>query len=342
MNLVTCFRDFECVGDYVNFVCSEPARNASSPGAELSDARNIENGKTFMSIYRVFASMLMYLQTEDPSVREDITGINERRKWKGKLRRCKKPNSKKARIYKTMLNRVSPRSVTYVGEREESEITEVEGFTWEKKRRWRRGHEHRFWTGPKKYPSGHDLVGEVIPYENWQSSVYDDKPIRSLITRWVKPTLCNPDAEPAYEGAHEYGFTMACEEKHRLLANYIFKEGKAKEVKLTSYERDPKARAACLDHYGFVCQVCDYAPGEHHKLGSLVERYLQVHHVNPIHSRNGVEHVVDPVKDLVPVCYECHKYIHSRGTKGKPYTVEELRDLIEYLAIDSVDKAVAI
>ena len=53
-----------------------------------------------------------------------------------------------------------------------------------------------------------------------------------------------------------------------------------------------------------------------------------------IHTKNGEEHTVDHVNDLIPVCYECHKYIHSRGTKKKPYSISELRDLIDFLAAE--------
>jgi 5-methylcytosine-specific restriction protein A len=41
----------------------------------------------------------------------------------------------------------------------------------------------------------------------------------------------------------------------------------------------------------------------------------------------GEEYQLDPVKDLVPVCPNCHAMLH-RGIDGKVLTVEELKVLI--------------
>mgnify|MGYP001244050417 CR=1 FL=1 len=343
LDLVRCFRDFECVKDYVKRILSDPSREYSSPGVEkAAEDGNSVNVQTFMSVYRVFVSLLMYINTKDPSIRKDRSGIEERNRLKAKLRNCKKPNGKKARRYKTMLSRVSGATVRYIGERDEALVVNSPGFSWEAKRQWRRGHNHNFWSGPKKYPVGHEGAGQWIPYEAWDVATYPaghergGEKIRSMEELWLEPVLINPDKE-VDAGPREYGFTLSQEKKHKLLKDFIYKEGRAKEVVLNVYERDPKARAACLEHHGFICKVCDYEPEKHHKLGHLVAKYLQVHHVNPLHEV-GEEHVVDPIKDLVPVCYECHKYIHSRGTKKKPYTVEELREMIGFLA----DKEVAV
>ncbi|MED1085493.1 HNH endonuclease [Bacillus mycoides] len=51
-----------------------------------------------------------------------------------------------------------------------------------------------------------------------------------------------------------------------------------------------------------------------------------MHHVKPL-STIGEEVVVDPRKDLVPVCSNCHRMIHRR--KDNVLTVEELEDLVQ-------------
>ena len=53
---------------------------------------------------------------------------------------------------------------------------------------------------------------------------------------------------------------------------------------------------------------------------------IEVHHLVPI-SEIGKEYVVDPVKDLVPVCPNCHMALHSK--KGGVYTIEELKALLK-------------
>jgi 5-methylcytosine-specific restriction protein A len=41
----------------------------------------------------------------------------------------------------------------------------------------------------------------------------------------------------------------------------------------------------------------------------------------------GKEYLLDPVKDLVPVCPNCHAMLH-RGINGRVLTVEELRNVV--------------
>src|SRR5947209_11440909 len=68
------------------------------------------------------------------------------------------------------------------------------------------------------------------------------------------------------------------------------------------YERNPLARRQCLDHYGFACTACGF--DFEAVYGVLGRGYAHVHHVVPLHSV-GREHVVDPIRDLRPVCANC-------------------------------------
>ena len=97
-------------------------------------------------------------------------------------------------------------------------------------------------------------------------------------------------------------------------------EGKASESLSSKYERNPAARAACLAYHGRVCAVCgmDFEKTYGPDFAGIIE----VHHIVPI-SEIGESYVVDPIKDLVPVCPNCHTALHSK--KGGVYTVEELR-----------------
>jgi 5-methylcytosine-specific restriction protein A len=60
--------------------------------------------------------------------------------------------------------------------------------------------------------------------------------------------------------------------------------------------------------------------------GELGRGFIHIHHVVPI-STIGKEYLLDPVKDLVPVCPNCHAMLH-RGINGRVLTVEELRNVV--------------
>ncbi|MGH8226507.1 MAG: HNH endonuclease [Steroidobacteraceae bacterium] len=53
---------------------------------------------------------------------------------------------------------------------------------------------------------------------------------------------------------------------------------------------------------------------------------IHVHHVKPL-SAVGRGYQVDPVKDLIPICPNCHAVAHHRDP---PYSPEELRDLLRH------------
>jgi 5-methylcytosine-specific restriction protein A len=85
-------------------------------------------------------------------------------------------------------------------------------------------------------------------------------------------------------------------------------EGASRTIAVNAYERDPRARKACIDHYGCTCSVCgfDFAV----VYGPLGRGYIHVHHVVPL-SAIGKTYVIDPVKDLRPVCPNCHAMLHK-------------------------------
>ena len=84
-------------------------------------------------------------------------------------------------------------------------------------------------------------------------------------------------------------------------------------------KRNPMARQQCIEHYGYKCSVCSF---DFEKVyGTIGEKYIHVHHIIPL-SEIKKEYKIDPIKDLVPVCPNCHAIIH----KTNPVlTVEELK-----------------
>lgn len=102
-----------------------------------------------------------------------------------------------------------------------------------------------------------------------------------------------------------------------------YMEGAVIRVAVNKYERDPKARAACLAHHGIRCAACDMSFEE--RYGSIGSGFIHVHHLTMI-SQVGEEYVVDPVRDLVPLCANCHNMAHRRSPL--PYSPAELRQLM--------------
>lgn len=74
------------------------------------------------------------------------------------------------------------------------------------------------------------------------------------------------------------------------------------------YERDPAARAACLAHYGYRCSACGRTLEDLY--GEVGRRVIQVHHLRQL-SEGETERSVNPVKDLRPLCPNCHTIVHT-------------------------------
>jgi 5-methylcytosine-specific restriction protein A len=100
-------------------------------------------------------------------------------------------------------------------------------------------------------------------------------------------------------------------------------EGAKIRVEANRYERNPLNRAACIEANGTRCAVCGFDFSE--RYGEIGNGYIHVHHIVPV-AQLGEGYVIDPAKDLVPVCPNCHAMLHQ---KDPPYTVEELRALIQ-------------
>jgi 5-methylcytosine-specific restriction enzyme A len=96
-------------------------------------------------------------------------------------------------------------------------------------------------------------------------------------------------------------------------------EGSKKQIFVNAYERNPIAREKCLKHYGFNCCVCEFNFKE--KYGEIGEDFIHVHHLQEI-SQIGKEYVIDPIRDLRPVCPNCHAMLHI---KKPAFTIKQLK-----------------
>lgn len=99
-------------------------------------------------------------------------------------------------------------------------------------------------------------------------------------------------------------------------------EGASKTVAVNAYERNGEARAACIKHYGATCAVCGF--NFEKVYGPIGRGLIHVHHVVPL-AEIRREYELDPIRDLIPVCPNCHAIIHRTQPALK---VEELRNYL--------------
>lgn len=137
------------------------------------------------------------------------------------------------------------------------------------------------------------------------------------------PWIMRPELVMAFEKVFgqvnselAYSGEITIEDAHTL------SEGTVSQVFVNRYERNRRARSICIAHHGSKCIVCGF--DFENVYGPIGKNKIQVHHIIPL-SEIQQEYEVDPVRDLCPVCPNCHLIIHS---KKEPFTIEEVRKMI--------------
>lgn len=95
----------------------------------------------------------------------------------------------------------------------------------------------------------------------------------------------------------------------------VYEEGSVTRVEVNRYERDRRARAACIAHHGTTCTVCGFS--FEHAYGDMGKDFVHVHHLREI-STLGPGYQVDPVRDLRPMCANCHSMVHLTRPALRP------------------------
>ena len=100
-------------------------------------------------------------------------------------------------------------------------------------------------------------------------------------------------------------------------------EGQKHTYSTTRYERSPKNRALCIAANGVRCAACGFDFGA--KYGAFAANFIEVHHITPV---SQLDHptALDPTRDLVPLCPNCHAVVHMANP---PLTIDELKSRIE-------------
>lgn len=99
----------------------------------------------------------------------------------------------------------------------------------------------------------------------------------------------------------------------------LYSEGLPRQVTITTYDRNPEARRACIRHHVHDCAVCGFNFSQH--FGELGEGFIEVHHLRPL-GEIAQQHELDPIRDLRPVCANCHRMLHRNAPA---YSIEELQ-----------------
>ena len=105
-----------------------------------------------------------------------------------------------------------------------------------------------------------------------------------------------------------------------------FLEGAAKLVQMTRHERSTAARVACIEHYGCVCQACNFDFGLFY--GPEADGMIEVHHLRPISQERKTSRV-NPTRDLVPLCANCHRVAHMHGRNEEPISIKRLQAMVK-------------
>jgi len=83
-------------------------------------------------------------------------------------------------------------------------------------------------------------------------------------------------------------------------------DGEKKYIQSIRYERNPKNRARALQYHNTTCKACGFNFNDYYGK-DLAKDFIEVHHINPL-SEGEIE--IDPKKDLIPLCSNCHSMIH--------------------------------
>jgi 5-methylcytosine-specific restriction protein A len=137
-----------------------------------------------------------------------------------------------------------------------------------------------------------------------------------ILRRKFRSLFSAAEIATARERLGEYGKAIAAHisARERLFPDELepgqnYMEGAKKQVRVNAFERNPKARKACLNHYGCNCAVCGF--NFQSRYGKLGKDFIHVHHLKPGSLTDG-EYELDPVADLRPVCPNCHAMLHRR------------------------------
>ncbi|UYG95332.1 HNH endonuclease [Cytobacillus firmus] len=106
------------------------------------------------------------------------------------------------------------------------------------------------------------------------------------------------------------------EEGHRIEGNIKYYYGKR-------YERDSNNRRLAIKKHGLNCYACEF--NFEQVYGERGKDFIEVHHIKPLSTFEEAAEI-NPEKDLVPLCANCHRMVHRK--KGEVLSIEELKEIL--------------
>ena len=100
-------------------------------------------------------------------------------------------------------------------------------------------------------------------------------------------------------------------------------EGAVELVTIRRRERNPRNRLLCLRIHGKQCALCLLEPTSTYGSAGHI---LEAHHLQPLSLCNEAREY-NPAHDLVPLCPNCHRAVHTR--RPVPWTLNELRGVMD-------------
>lgn len=84
-------------------------------------------------------------------------------------------------------------------------------------------------------------------------------------------------------------------------------EGAKTKIYVNKYERNSIACKKYIEFYGCKCSICNLDFEE--RYGEIGNDFIHVHHLVTL-NEIGEEYCVDHIKNLIPVCPNCHAMLH--------------------------------
>jgi len=179
-----------------------------------------------------------------------------------------------------------------------------------------------------KIMSANDIIDEVLSQELWIRRGRPDTKYNSLYGTLIKTVQAGDPRFGRIGNSNQFYSTQPMEKTYKnIISEELTKEdsiyeGLAVKITVNRYERSQKARAICLDHYGTNCSVCNFNFSRLY--GEIGKDFIHVHHIIQISNMRG-QYKLNPIRDLRPVCPNCHAMIH-RG--NPPLSIDELKILM--------------
>lgn len=122
--------------------------------------------------------------------------------------------------------------------------------------------------------------------------------------------------------------------------NIVINEGFKKAISINIYERSTKLREAAIEAFTIKgkisCECCKFNFDTFYG-ASIGSGYIEIHHVKPIFKYEEEEinkFIKDALKNLVPVCSNCHRMIHR--VWKHPLEIQDLKSSIKKNGVYSV------